>query len=176
MKLLIRDIEEDPRRLTYEEPTAPLNARLVHGGVCDYEFPANANVRLDYYRSGVEVFLQGHIEGGAIGYCGRCLEPYPFDFSTDFSLVLLPREDLPPRLELAPDDLDVAYYQGEEIDLAPLVDEHIILALPTRPLCSEECRGLCPHCGINRNVESCDCAAKHVDPRWAALQQIKLNL
>jgi len=176
VKLIIRDIEEDLRRLVYEEPTAPLNSRLAQGGVCDYQFPANANVRLDYYRSGTDIFLQGHIEGQVVGYCARCLEPYPFDFATDFSLVLVPKEDLPPRLELTADDLDLAYYEGEEIDLSPLVDEQILLALPTRPLCDEGCLGLCPHCGKNRNLEPCECAQKQADPRWEALQRIKLNL
>ncbi|GBD26084.1 hypothetical protein HRbin30_01411 [bacterium HR30] len=175
VKLIVRDIEEQPRRVVYEEPTALLNAQLVAGTVRDYELPTNAQVRLDYYRAGVEVFLQGHVEGNAVGYCARCLESYPFSFATDFSLVLLPQEELPPNMELTQDDLDLAYYEGEEIDLSPIVAEHILLALPTRPLCSEECRGLCPSCGVNRNFERCDCEANRVDPRWAALREIKLD-
>ncbi|GIW43036.1 MAG: hypothetical protein KatS3mg077_0318 [Candidatus Binatia bacterium] len=175
MKLIVNDIRQDLERVLFEEPTAPLNAILASGKVCDYEFPANAKVRLDYYRAGAEIFLQGHVEGRVIGHCARCLESYPFDLATDFSLVLVPREDLPPNLELTADDLDIAYYQGEEIDLSPIVTEHIILALPTRPLCSEACQGLCPYCGINRNLHECDCASKQVDPRWAALRELKLN-
>lgn len=175
VKLIVRDIEEETRRIIFEEPTALLNARLAGGPVCDYELPGNAQVRLEYYRAGEEVFLQGHIEGKVVGHCARCLETYPFDLMTDFSLVLLPREDLPPRMELTQEDLDIAYYQGEEIDLSPIVEEHIILALPTRPLCSEECRGLCADCGANKNVQHCDCEANRTDPRWAALRTIKLD-
>ncbi|MCX8071549.1 MAG: DUF177 domain-containing protein [Candidatus Binatia bacterium] len=175
MKLIVRDIQEEPRRVVYEEPVGALNALLAAGGVCDFELPRNASVRLDYYRVGVEVFLQGHITGQAIGHCARCLESYPFEFGTDFSLVLVPREDLPVNMELTEDDLDLAYYQGEEIDLGPIVDEHIILALPTRPLCNEACRGLCPTCGVNRNIHPCACETEQRDPRWAALREIKLT-
>ncbi len=175
MKLVVRDIEEQTRRVLYEEPTASLNARLSSSTVRDYELPTNASVRLDYYRVGVEIFVQGHIEGKAIGYCARCLEGYVFDVVNDFSLVLLPQEQLPPNMELTQDDLDIVYYQGDEIDLSPIVGEHILLALPTRPLCSESCRGLCPYCGVNKNFEQCSCETNRSDPRWAALREIKLD-
>lgn len=75
-------------------------------------------------------------------------------------------------VELSGDDLDVYGYEGEEIDLTPLFREQIILAVPFAPLCSEECRGLCPQCGADRNQETCDCKPP-VDPRWAALQNLK---
>lgn len=176
MKLLLQDIDESTQHLSFEQPGAPLNVRLAHGGVCDYQLPGNAAVDIQYYRSGVEVFFWGTVSSEVIGYCARCLESYTFELSKEFSLVLVPEERLPPRLELTEEDLDIAYYQGEEIDLSPLVDEQILLALPTRPLCSEECRGLCPQCGANRNLETCSCKPESGDPRFAILRQLKPNL
>lgn len=176
MKLYLPDIDETTQRLSFEEPTQAVNARLAHGGVCDYELPGNARVDVQYYRSGMEIFLWGTVSGPAIGHCARCLESYAFDLRKEFSLVLVPEETLPPRLELALDDLDLVYYRGEEIDVSPLVDEQIILALPTKPLCTEECRGLCPGCGVNLNSETCSCRSGTGDPRWAALRQLKLDL
>lgn len=176
MKLYLPDIDQTTQRLSYEEPTKALNARLAHGGVCDYELPGNAVVDVQYYRSGVEIFLWGTVSGQAIGHCARCLESYTFDLRKDFSLVLVPEETLPARLALTEDDLDLVYYRGEEIDVTPLVDEQIILALPTKPLCREECRGLCPQCGANLNSESCCCQPQKGDPRWAVLRQLKLDL
>jgi uncharacterized protein len=76
-------------------------------------------------------------------------------------------------LELATDDLDVFPYTGDVIDLEPLVREQFVLSIPYAPLCKEDCRGLCPQCGIDRNVASCECAAP-IDPRFAALQGLKL--
>jgi len=61
------------------------------------------------------------------------------------------------------------HYEGDEIDLTPLVHEQIILALPTRPLCGESCRGLCPRCGANLNAGACGCPAAPPDPRLAVL-------
>ena len=73
---------------------------LLHGQVCDFEFPAPAEVRLDYYRAGQELFFQGHIAGGVVGHCARCLEEYTFDLDKDFFVVLVPKSDLPAEVEL----------------------------------------------------------------------------
>jgi len=61
-------------------------------------------------------------------------------------------------------------------DLVQLVSEQIYLALPLKPLCREGCKGLCPHCGVNRNEESCDCKEAWIDPRLAPLQQLRDHL
>lgn len=79
-------------------------------------------------------------------------------------------EDKELGVELTDDDLDLYGYDGEEIDLTPLFRDQIVLAVPFAPLCSEDCKGLCPQCGADRNLETCDCKPP-VDPRWAALQQ-----
>ncbi len=63
-------------------------------------------------------------------------------------------------------------YQGEEVDLEPLLREQILLAVPFAPLCSESCRGLCPVCGIDRNTGTCTCEAVPPDPRWSALKNL----
>jgi uncharacterized protein len=72
--------------------------------------------------------------------------------------------------ELTDDDVDLYGYDGEEIDLTPLFRDQVVLAVPYAPLCSEDCKGLCPQCGADRNLETCDCKPP-VDPRWAGLQQ-----
>jgi uncharacterized protein len=75
-------------------------------------------------------------------------------------------------MELAEDDLDLYSYEDEEVDLTPLFRDQVILAVPFAPLCKEDCKGLCPQCGADRNHETCDCKPP-VDPRWAALQTLK---
>ena len=71
-----------------------------------------------------------------------------------------------------PGDEDAYPIENDFIDLAPMVLDAILLELPLAPLCREECRGLCPSCGIDRNEASCDCAAP-VDPRWATLDGLR---
>jgi uncharacterized protein len=175
VKLNVHEIEEVAKELVYEESTGSLNGLLVHGQVCDFEFPAPAEVRLDYYRAGQELFFQGHLAGAVIGHCARCLEAYTFPIAKDFHVVLVPKQPLAEDVELDDDDLDLSFYAGDAVDLSPLVLEQIILALPTRPLCRDTCKGLCPTCGANLNTERCSCAAASGDPRLALIRNLKVG-
>lgn len=176
MKLNVHDIEDGAKQLVFEEPTEGLNEVLVHGEVHDFDFPAAVGVRLEYYRAGQELFFQGHISGNVVGHCGRCLEDYAFPLEADFNVVLVPKtDDASPEAELSDDELDLSVYEGTEIDLAPLLREQVILALPTRPLCDEGCKGLCASCGANLNIERCRCAVAVGDPRLAVLRNIKVG-
>lgn len=175
MKLNVHEIDEVAKELAYEEPTDALNGLLVHGQVCDFDFPAPAAVRVAYYRAGQELFFNGHIEGFVVGHCARCTEEYGFLLQKDFSLVLVPRREVQADCELSDDDLDLSFYQSDEVDLSPLVREQIILALPTRPLCQESCKGLCAHCGANLNTQTCECSSTTGDPRLAVLKTLKVR-
>ena len=77
---------------------------------------------------------------------------------------------------LRTEDLEFSLYDGDQIDVAPLVAEQLILALPSRALCREDCKGLCPNCGRNRNAEPCSCHQPQEDPRWEALKEIREKL
>ncbi len=175
MKLNVHEIDEVAKELVYEESTDVLNNLLLHGEVCDFEFPAAAEVRVDYYRAGQELFFQGRISGSVIGHCARCLEEYPFDLGKDFFVVLVPKAELPMEAELSGEELDLSFYEGDQVDLSPLVREQIILALPTRPLCREDCKGLCAHCGADLNTQSCACPTGGGDPRLAVLRNLKVG-
>lgn len=171
MKLNVHDIEEVEKDLVYEEATADLGAELRHGDVVDFDFPPATQVEVHYHRAGDDLFFRGHVSSHTTGHCGRCLENYDYDLETDFRIVLVPRaQAAADGDEEAP---DLAYYETEEIDLTPIVREQIILSLPTRPLCREDCRGLCPQCGANRNESECGCVEQPRDPRLAVLHQIK---
>jgi uncharacterized protein len=106
---------------------------------------------------------------------GGCVEAYDFVLEKDFSVVLVPKRESKAEAELEEEDLDLSFYGGEEIDLSPLVQEQIILALPTRPLCRESCKGLCPQCGANLNVQTCACTTTVDDPRFAVLRNLKVK-
>lgn len=108
--------------------------------------------------------LTGTASVGTEVPCSRCLAPVPWSIREPFRMVLSrhPLEDL--------DDDWALFPVGEhEFDVAPLVRELIIVALPQKPLCRPDCLGLCPVCGADRNVEPCGCAAGMGDPRWAEL-------
>jgi uncharacterized protein len=89
--------------------------------------------------------------------------------------VLVPAPTGAADRELSADDLALSFYEGEEIDLSPLFTEQAILTLPTRALCGEECRGLCPECGANRNHETCTCGEPEPDQRFAVLRNLRVE-
>jgi uncharacterized protein len=169
MKFRIDDIKASPRRRSYDEDAVGLNERLA--GVGDYRVPGPLHVDVEYYRAGLDLFFQGALRGDVVGRCGRCLEEYALPVGAPFHIVLTPRAAAAAEPDAA-DDTTVATYEGEEIDLAPFVYEEVLLGLPTRPLCREECLGLCPRCGGNRNVTPCDCPAVTPDPRLAVLHAL----
>jgi uncharacterized protein len=119
-----------------------------------------------------EVRLRGHITARAEVDCDRCLKSVAVPVETDFDVTYVPEEDYreSEAAELQEEDLSLSVFDGETIDVDELVREQLLLALPTRALCTEECKGLCPVCGANRNSDACDCETKEVDPRWAGLK------
>ncbi len=106
--------------------------------------------------------------------CSRCLAAYPFREDETFSLVLYPRRPASgDEVELARDDLDALFYEEPLIELAPIAQERVHVALPMKPLCRPDCKGLCAECGKDLNQGPCACAHESVDPRWEALRGLK---
>ena len=106
--------------------------------------------------------------------CSRCLASYPFENSEDFSLVLRKRPALGSgEIEVRSEELDEYFYEDPVISVEPIAEERIQMAVPMKPLCREDCRGLCPQCGQDLNVTACGCAVETDDPRWEALRVLK---
>ena len=110
--------------------------------------------------------------------CARCVEPVANKVSGDFDLLYRPLgvDAAKDERAISEAETEIGYYAGEGIELEDVLREQILLALPVKIVCSESCRGLCPHCGKNLNVESCECDEHMPDPRWAALADIKNKL
>lgn len=167
MLVRIQEIEETVQQRSFSAAVDDLNALVRLGSVVEYEFRETVNVDVQYYRAAADLFFDGRATVQVRGVCARCAEPFDFTLETPLSLVVVPR----PAGPADPDEVD--YYEGEWLDLAPLVHERLLLALPTRALCSEECRGLCPVCGENRNLVDCGCRQSFADPRLAVLRNWK---
>lgn len=105
------------------------------------------------------VTIEGPVTARLSLSCSRCLEEFDLDLSLRMVIKLTEKSKSPDaaEMELRNEDLDVYYYEGDEIDLDPYVYEEVMLNMPMRPLCREECKGICPTCGKNRNIEPCDC-------------------
>jgi uncharacterized protein len=106
------------------------------------------------------VRISGPVRSTVIMSCSRCLEEFSCPLETYLDIEVEPKRLLSheAEVELRPDDLDIYYYDGDEINLDPLIYDEVLLNLPIRPLCREDCAGLCHICGKNKNVESCACS------------------
>jgi len=121
--------------------------------------------------------VRGHIVGQLEGSCGRCLEPVANRLDADFDLYYYPMSMIA-RDESVPidrDDTDIGFYEGQGLELADVLREQILLWLPMRGLCREDCQGICSRCGKNRNREACRCVEEFVDSRWDALRRLEIK-
>lgn len=137
------------------------------------------------------VFARGQLRGWFEVACSRCIGTVRVALEETLAVTYVPKDRLPDPdadqgispeqssdqdvegLQLDEDDLDLYGYEGEKLDLEPLLREQLILAVPFAPLCRESCKGLCPQCGSDRNLETCTCEPP-IDPRLATLRDIKL--
>lgn len=141
----------------------------------------HGEAELELYYEGSHVFATGDFKGELTVACSRCVGPAKLLIEEQLRVTFLPANEMPAEddddsedgAEVAADDLDVFAYDGEKVDLEPLFREQFVLAVPFAPLCREDCKGLCPHCGIDRNTGTCACEAP-IDPRLAGLKGLKI--
>ncbi len=141
---------------------------------CPVRLEEGSELTFDLYRDGDTWILRVHGSVEAETCCHRCLATACIALSVDFQALVLPAGERAPG-EQGEDILERSQ-DGKTVDVAPRVREDLILALPTKVLCSSDCRGLCARCGTDLNRETCDCPTEEVDPRLAELQKLKAEL
>lgn len=121
-----------------------------------------------------EYAVDGTLEGALQVLCSRCLEPFALPLDSHLDVRLLPVAQLAgsEEHEVRDDDLATEFYENDVLDVAALVREQCYLALPMKPLCRPDCKGLCSQCGVNLNATTCACDQTWVDPRLAALKAL----
>jgi DUF177 domain-containing protein len=176
VKLRLEDISAEAKEFHFAESQADTNRALAQGPVREYQIEGPISVEVSVYRAGTDIFFEGRLRARAHTACARCAEEFDIDAEHPFRFVLAPKAvGFGEETDLRTEDMEFSLYEGEEIDLSPLIREQLLLSLPTRPLCREDCRGLCPHCGINLNRGTCGCKEERLDPRFAALRSLKVG-
>ena len=106
--------------------------------------------------------------------CDRCLKSLSVPVSSSFEVEYVTPDtyQADSAAELLDEDLSLSVFNGEVIDIDELVREQLLLELPAQVLCQQECKGLCPECGGDRNDADCKCEEAEIDPRWAGLKEI----
>lgn len=125
-----------------------------------------------------EIRVRGHVDTALKLECDRCLEPVQYPLDTDFDLFYrpLPKGPLPHEVAIDDGESQIGFYQGNGMELTDVLREHILLSLPMHKVCRDECAGICPSCGTNRNTTQCSCAETVKDERWAALSKLRESL
>lgn len=112
------------------------------------------------------IVVNGSIRAPFQGECRRCLSPLAGFIDVDVHELYQVHVTDPEAFPIV----------GDQIDLVPMVRETVLLEIPDAPVCRPDCAGLCPHCGVDLNVTTCDCVAEAIDPRWAALEDLRNDL
>ena len=139
-----------------------------------FEVAAPVELALSVRKDGDKYCLLGRLVTTVHRECSRCLDPFDVATVLDIDVRYLPHRvnTGEGEHEISDDDLSIAFYRDDEIDLGILVREQLHLAAPMKPLCDDGCRGLCPACGANRNRKACGCDTVWRDPRFDALRSL----
>ncbi|OJH39836.1 YceD family protein [Cystobacter ferrugineus] len=191
MRVKIEEIRDEGLKLNERMSLEQLGTALEGSGFRATE-PLAVSANLRKVSGGV--LLQGQFTSRVAAACKRCLADAVLELPASFTINLVPEslargEDVLDEDELEEkdrgqgesggsfslEDTDEELFDGKVIDLEPIVREQVLLALPMNAVCREDCKGLCGQCGQNLNEKQCDCQEKYVDPRFAALKNIKLQ-
>jgi uncharacterized protein len=123
---------------------------------------------------GPTISLHLSVDGEVKPHCARCLEPVILPLKRHWDLVYHPVSELAPEedVEIQTAETEVGFFRGEGVELEDVIREQVLLSLPMRTICREECRGICPVCGQNLNTGQCGCVRLEVDERWRALADL----
>jgi len=179
MKIRIDHIKQTPYVLHVEEPVGvfPALARMQADGECDFTGPLTADITV--VREFDHLKAAGRVHVPMALTCGRCLATYASAIDSTFRIIFrketAPNAEVEDETELCDDDLISSTYCGDELDLAHEIEEQVLMEIPLKPLCEEDCKGLCPACGADLNTDSCSCPREPINIKFSALKDFKAS-
>ena len=187
MKILMERLSETPTDIAFDADGGWWRSWMPDHRDLPREPEKPFHVRLTVHRMGEELYIDGSISGALELECSRCLARYRQELHETFRVVLEPAgERVPADPEgakaLARDgmclaeEIEAGWYRGNELDLGAFLHEIVALALPVKPLCREDCAGLCSRCGAELNTGPCDCAEVRADSPFAALAALRESM
>lgn len=181
MRLIVEQIGEEGLDLVLEPEARsfPVLETIRKRGEVVFESPIRFEIRA--VRADALVYVQGRFAAFVRLACSRCLARYRTEVAERFSLTYAPRKQMPEQqrpgeeVEVSDDEVDLTPFDGDQIDLTEGLQEQLVMALPLKPLCSDDCKGICPRCGADLNQGPCNCPGEEVDPRLAVLAKLKVE-
>jgi uncharacterized protein len=140
----------------------------------DERFNGTIKIEANIDKSVRQIFLQATIQAEGSFFCDRCLENFHHEMKTAYSMVYI--QDARSTVDLNnEEEIQILKADSNYIDLDDDVRQYILLTIPQKLLCREDCQGFCPTCGVNKNIASCTCGAQAIDSRWDALKKLSHN-
>lgn len=135
----------------------------------------NVSVEGELRKRAAGIEVDGHVTATLEIACTRCLTPITTRLDFDFHAGFVSSDMFPADREtqVSGADLDTDVVESDELDLTKVVREQILLNLPVQVFCRDDCKGICPMCGTDLNESACNCGRDDIDPRWAALKDLK---
>ncbi len=159
----VADLLPHPGKTKRVEREALLDGLAVSGSRVPDGATTSVDVELQAVNDGIVAV--GTVRAPWVGECRRCLEPAGGEVAAEVHEVY----------ERDPVEGETRQLRDATVDLTDLARDAVLLELPIAPLCDDDCAGLCPTCGIDRNQRDCGCAAEESDPRWAALSDLRFE-
>ena len=181
MEFKVSELEQEP--IEYDVELAP--GAIDFGDEAAQSGPLGSSGRAEViheHRGPKEIVadirLKGRYAGAFQVPCARCVEPVKIPLSAEFDLIFRPIGADAGTVErsISAPETEIGYYQKDSLLLEDVLREQVLLSLPVRTLCKADCKGLCPHCGRNRNLEACTCEEGPADPRWEALSGLRSRI
>jgi len=173
----LEEIPDEGLHLKWKEEPAALSSYLENLSRIDFDFRGPLDSEADITKAGKTILIKGRVKTVLQMSCVRCLKEFTYPLSSTFDLTLLHLKEasLSEEAELSEEDLESSFFEGGEIHVSEIACEQIFLEIPLQPLCQEDCKGLCPVCGKDRNASPCDCRKEGIESGFAALRKLKLD-
>jgi uncharacterized protein len=173
VKVRLEDIP--PEGLTVEQTDTRLRPRDLGPQVGVVLSTPWARWQLKLLGERVQAKAEYHASLGLV--CSRCLRETPLDVSGELDLVFRPQKSVivGEEVQVGEDELEIAFYQGGEVDLDQVRLDELSLSLPLAPLCRAQCPGFCQACGKHLGEGPCGCRPKQTDSRWAKLAKLEIK-
>ena len=171
MKIVVETIPEEGQQLSFQVLPSQLEEIAK-----DWRLIGTIQADLDLFSQGSrdsgEVYVSASVSARIECECSRCLKQFPLSIASDFNLLYSPKLEALPEGEcrLSDGELDLLYYEGNQIDLDAELLSQLVLSIPMLPLCEGDCRGLCLQCGENLNLVACACKDEETNSTWAGLK------
>jgi len=136
-------------------------------------FFGNVEIQCRMEKNKSDILLKCKLSVKSLLVCDRCNEEFERELKNDFSILFLYDST-----KVTEEDTDVIYLSRDEdkLELTEIVRDYALLSIPMKKLCKEDCRGLCPQCGTNLNISSCNCKTEEINPVWEKLLELKKQL